>query len=107
MPAIIIYCTVPNKNEAKEISKAILERKLAACISTVDKVDSMFSWNGKICNERELLLIIKTKRELFNQIETVIKELHSYNVPEIIGLPIVAGSEDYLGWIDHETKSTN
>ncbi len=104
MDAIVIFCTVPNKSEAKKISKALIELKLAACVSTVDKVDSMFSWNGETCNEHELLLIIKTKKDLFEKIESVIKELHSYNVPEIIGLPVIIGSEDYLGWIEHETN---
>ena len=107
MDAIVIFCTVPDKNEAKKISRAILDRKLAACVSIIDKVDSNFSWNGEICNEHELLLIIKTKKELFDEIQVLINELHSYNVPEIIGLPIVVGSTDYLGWIEHETKSTN
>lgn len=104
MEAIVIFCTVPNKKEAKKISKALIELKLAACVSTIDKVDSMFSWNGETCNEHELLLVIKTRKELFEKNENIIKELHSYNVPEIIGLPIVAGSQDYLGWIEHETN---
>jgi len=103
MEAIVIFCTVPNKDDAKKISKALIEENLAACVSTVDKVRSLFSWNGEMCFENELLLIIKTKRELFEKIEAVIKALHSYNVPEIIGLPVIVGSEDYLGWIEHET----
>lgn len=103
MGAVVIFCTVPNKDEAKKISRALLNENLAACCSTVDKVSSMFSWNGEICNENELLLIIKTRQELFDKIEAVIKAFHSYNVPEIIALPIIQGSKDYLGWIDHET----
>lgn len=105
MEAVVIFCTVPNKSEAKKISKVILESKLAACVSVIDKVDSHFSWNGEVCNESECLLIIKTKKELFGELEAIIKDLHSYNVPEIIGLPVIVGSEDYLGWIEHETKS--
>ena len=103
MDAIVIFCTVPDRDDAKKISKALIEENLAACVSTVDKVSSLFSWNGEMCSENELLLIIKTKRELFEKIEAVIKALHSYNVPEIIGLPVSVGSEDYLGWIEHET----
>lgn len=103
MDAIVIFCTVPNKDEAKKISKVLIQESLAACVSTVDKVSSLFSWNGEVCSENELLLIIKTRRELFEKIEIVIKELHSYNVPEIIALPVIVGSEDYLGWIEHET----
>ena len=104
MDAIVIFCTVPTKDDAKKISNAIISEKLAACVSIVDKVNSLFSWNGEVCSENELLLVIKTKRELFSKIEEVIKELHSYNVPEIIALPVIIGSEDYLGWIEHETS---
>ena len=104
MDAIVIFCTVPNKDDAKKISKALIEENLAACVSTVDKVNSMFSWNGEVCTENELLLVIKTRRDLFEKIEVVIKALHSYNVPEIIALPVIVGSDDYLGWIEHETK---
>lgn len=102
MDAIVVFCTVPNKDDAKKISKALLEENLAACVSTIDKVSSLFSWNGEICSENELLLVIKTRKELFEKIEVVIKALHSYNVPEIIALPIILGSDDYLGWIEHE-----
>ena len=104
MDAIVIFCTVPNNEDAKNISNAIVSAKLCACVSIIDKVHSVFSWNGEICNENEKLLIIKTKKELFTKIEEVIKELHSYNVPEIIALPIILGSEEYLGWIEHETN---
>ncbi len=103
MEAVVIFCTVPNKDEAKKISEALLKEKLAACVSTVDKVSSMFLWNEELCKENELLLIIKTKKELFDKIEAVIKAFHSYNVPEIIALPVILGSQDYLGWIEHET----
>lgn len=103
MDAIVIFCTVPTKDDAKKISNAIVSEHLAACVSIVDKVHSVFSWNSELCNENEMLLIIKTRRELFDKIEAVIKALHSYNVPEIIALPVIVGSEDYLGWIAHET----
>ena len=103
MEAVVIFCTVPNKDEAKKISEALLKEKLAACVSTVDKVSSIFLWNEELCKENELLLIIKTKKELFDKIEAVIKAFHSYNVPEIIALPVILGSQDYLGWIEHET----
>lgn len=104
MDAIVIFCTVPTKDDAKKISNAIVSERLAACVSIVDKVHSVFSWNSELCNENEMLLIIKTRRELFDKIEAVIKALHSYNVPEIIALPVIVGSEDYLGWIAHETN---
>lgn len=106
MNAIVIYCTVPTKDDAKKISKALIESNLAACVSTVDKVNSLFSWNGETCSEHELLLIIKTRIDLFDKIEYVINELHPYNVPEIIALPVIKASQEYLGWIEHETTDT-
>ena len=104
MDAVVIFCTVPNKAEAKKISNALVSERLAACVSTVDKISSIFSWNGELCSESELLLVIKTRAELFDKIEAVIKAFHSYNVPEIIALPIITGSKEYLGWIEHETS---
>ncbi len=104
MEFIVIFCTVSSKDEAKDISTALLKEKLAACVSTVDKVSSMFLWNGKISKENELLLIIKTRKDNFDKIEAVIKALHSYNIPEIIALPVIKGSNDYTGWLEHETE---
>ena len=105
MDAVVIFCTVPNKDEAKKISNALVSENLAACVSTIDKVSSIFSWNGELCSENELLLVIKTRAELFKKIEVVIKAFHSYNVPEIIALPVMMGSHEYLGWIEHETNT--
>ena len=104
MDAIVIYCTVPDKNAAKEISKHLLKYRLAACVSAVDKVESMFSWDGEIAKEKEILLIIKTLRVNFEKIKNLITELHPYQVPEVIALPIVDCSKEYLQWLVHETK---
>ncbi len=104
MNAIVIFCTVPKKDDAKKISDALIKESLAACVSTVDKVHSIFAWDNEICSENELLLIIKTRLENFDKIEAVIKALHPYNVPEIIALPIITGSKDYLDWVEHETQ---
>ena len=70
----------------------------------VDNVKSMFSWEGDLCEEKEILLLIKTKRENYAKIKLVIEDLHPYNVPEIIALPVVDCSEDYLKWVASETK---
>lgn len=104
MEFIIIYCTVPNKKEGKAIAKNLVENNLVACVSMIDKVESVFSWDGEMCEEHEALLIIKTRRELFDKIRVVIKKLHSYNVPEVIALPIIEADETYLKWIEHETR---
>lgn len=103
MDAIVIYCTVPDKKVAKEISKHLLKYRLAGCVSAVDRVESMFSWDGEIEKEKEILLIIKTLRTNFEKIKQIITDLHPYQVPEIIALPIVDCSKEYLEWLVHET----
>ncbi len=104
MDIIVIYCTVPDKKLAKEISKVLMKHKLAACVSMIDNVKSVFSWDGEICEEKEVLMMIKTRRSNYAKIKLVIEDMHSYNVPEIIALPIVDCSEDYLKWLVKETE---
>lgn len=104
MEYIVIYCTVPNKKEGKTIAKKILDHKLAACVNIIDKIESVFLWDGKMSEEQEALMIIKTKKEMFEKIQFIIKDMHSYNVPEIIAMPILQGDEIYLKWIEHETS---
>ena len=104
MDLVVINCTVPSKKIAKDIARFLLKNKLAACVSMVDNVKSMFSWEGDLCEEKEILLLIKTKRENYAKIKLVIEDLHPYNVPEIIALPVVDCSEDYLKWVASETK---
>ena len=104
MDIILIYCTVPNKKIAKDIATLIVKNKLAACVSITENVESMFSWDGDFCKEKELLLSIKTVRENFEEINSLINELHPYNVPEVIAVPVINCSEDYMKWIVHEIK---
>ena len=104
MDIIVIYCTVPNKKLAKTITKVLMKHKLAACVSMIDNVRSTFSWDGEICEEKEVLLIIKTRRANYGKVKLVIEDLHTYNVPEIIALPIVDCSKEYLQWLAHETQ---
>lgn len=104
MEYIVIYCTVPNKKEGREIAKTLVENELAACVNIIDKIESVFSWNGELTEEKEALLMIKTRKELFTRINHTIQKLHSYNVPEVISIPIVEADETYLKWIAHETQ---
>ena len=104
MDYIVVFITTSSLEEAKKIANFIVESKIAACVNIIEKVDSIFSWKGNIENYRESLLIIKTKRNLFNKLKEEVKKLHSYTVPEIIAIPIVDGSEDYLTWIDETVK---
>ena len=105
MDIVVIYCTVPTKKLAKEITQVIMKHKLAACISMIENVKSVFSWDGEICEEKEIMLMIKTRRANYGKIKLVIEDVHTYNVPEIIALPIVDCSEDYLKWLVQETAS--
>ena len=105
MDIIVINCTVPNKKLAKEIARVIMKHKLAACVSMIENVHSIFSWDGDICEEKEVLLMIKTRRANYAKIKLVIEDIHSYTVPEIIALPIVDCSEDYLKWLVKETEA--
>lgn len=104
MEFIVIYCTVPNKKEGKEIAKTLVEHNLAACVNIVDKIESIFSWDGQLEEQKEALMMIKTKRELFDKVKFIIHKLHSYTVPEVIAIPIIEADETYLKWIAHETK---
>ena len=105
MDIIVIYSTVPSKRIAKDIIKILMKHKLAACVSMVENVKSIFSWDGEICEEKEILMMIKTRRAHYGKVKLVVEDLHSYSVPEIIALPIVDCSEDYLKWLVKETES--
>ncbi|MGC8771812.1 MAG: divalent-cation tolerance protein CutA [Brevinematia bacterium] len=104
MNYIVVFITTSSLEEAKKIANYLVENKIAACINIVEKVNSTFFWKGNIENYDESLLIVKTKRSLFNKLKEEVKKLHSYTVPEIIAIPIVEGSEDYLNWIDETVK---
>lgn len=96
---IVIFCTTANRAEAEAISAALLERKLIACSNVLDGAHSLFWWEGKVQNEKEHIMIMKSVDDLFEQLEETIKKMHSYDVPEIIALPIVKGSKEYLNWL--------
>ena len=102
MKAVIIQTTTSSKEEAKKIAKILIQDKLAACVQLKD-IESLYSWDGKLCCERETLLSIKTKKELFSKVKSKILELHSYDTPEIIELDISNISEDYLKFIKENT----
>ncbi len=105
MDIIVVYCTVPDKKIAKNITKILMKHKLAACVSMIENVKSVFSWDGEVCEEKEILMMIKTRRANYGKIKLVIEDMHPYTVPEVIALPIVDCSEDYLKWLVKETES--
>lgn len=104
MKNCVIYCTVPNEFSANLIATTLVEEHLVACVNIVPSITSIYSWNGKTQEDKELLLIIKTREENFCDIEKRIKELHEYNTPEIIAIPIIEGSKEYQNWIINETN---
>ena len=101
---IIVLVTATSNDEATTIGKALVDEHLAACVNIVPEVRSLFFWQGKTQDERELLLICKSRLPLMDAIVSRVKSLHSASVPEVIALPIVAGSRDYLDWVQSSTK---
>ncbi len=97
---IVILITASSEEEAYKIAELLVNRRKAACVNIVPRVDSLFWWEGKLDSAQESLLIVKTKASLFPEIVGLVKRAHSYEVPEIIALPIITGSEDYLTWLD-------
>ncbi|MFZ3091019.1 MAG: divalent-cation tolerance protein CutA [Nitrospirota bacterium] len=104
MEAVVILITASSIDEAKKIGNALMEERLIACVNIIPQVESIFYWQEKVCNEKEALMIIKTRKSLINDIIKRVKSIHSYSVPEIIALPIISGSEDYLKWVGDVTK---
>lgn len=100
---IVVLVTATSKVEAQKIAKAVLNKKLAACVNIITGLTSFFSWKGKIEKANELLLVIKTRKTLFKKLEKEILANHSYSVPEVIALPILEGSKKYLDWLRLET----
>ena len=103
---ILTFITTGSVQEAEMIANALVEKKLAACGNIVPAIRSIFWWQDHLENEQEALLILKSRSTLLPDIIAVVKALHSYAEPEIIAMPILAGSESYLAWIDKETQSS-
>jgi len=100
--SIVVMITCSSKREANKVKKVLLEKRKVACVNIIPKVDSFFWWKGKIDSSLEVLLLAKTKKNMIKEIITLVKKIHSYEVPEIIALPIIGGNRDYLNWIEKE-----
>ena len=101
---IVVLVTCGSEEEALKIANALVEGHLAACVSLVSPIRSIYRWEGKIWDEKEWLLIIKTQKERFEELEKKVKSVHSYSVPEIISLPVGEGSLPYLNWLEEMIK---
>jgi periplasmic divalent cation tolerance protein len=104
MEALVVYITAPNEEEAAKIAKILVEERLAGCVNIIKDIRSIYSWQGKLEDEKEVLMIVKTRLELFSALTSKVKELHSYTVPEVIAMPIVDGSEEYINWLQKATR---
>ena len=102
---LIALITVPSEETGRKIARHLLEQKLAACVNIIPGVRSMYVWKGEIQDEAEALLVVKTRSELFSEhLVPALKAVHPYEVPEIIALPVVSGSVEYLKWIEEVTS---
>jgi len=101
---VVLFVTCGSEEEALKVARALVEERLAACANLVSPIRSIYRWGGKVWDEKEWLLIIKTQRSRFEKLEKRVRSLHSYTTPEIIALPIVEGSSPYLRWIEEMTE---
>jgi periplasmic divalent cation tolerance protein len=101
---IVVFITAPGEDEAARIAKTLVESRLAACVNIIKNVRSIYRWKGNIEDDPEVLMVVKTRKVHFDALKGKLKELHSYEVPECIALPVVAGSEDYLKWLNESTE---
>ena len=101
---IVVLITIDSEDEAVKIAKALLEENLIACANIIGKIRSLYKWKGEVCDDPEVLIICKSQRHLFSRLSEKVKALHSYDVPEIIAMPLVEGWAPYLQWIEEETQ---
>ncbi len=97
---VVVLVTAKNLKEARRIAGHLLNKKLAACVNLIEGVRSFFFWEGKMDHSREVLLIIKSDKKRLSRLTKEVKALHSYDTPEVIALPVIGGSQDYLRWIE-------
>lgn len=100
----LVFCTTSTRSEALDIARALISKKLAACVNVIDEVYSIYEWEGEIEETKEHILVIKTVASLFDRLKMEIKALHSYELPEIIAIEIKDGSNRYLEWIKNSCK---
>jgi periplasmic divalent cation tolerance protein len=103
MQANVILCTVPTEEHAQQVARTLVEEHLAACVSIVPGLRSIYRWEDGICDDAELLLLIKTRRESFAELLRHLNELHPYAVPEVLALAVADGSPTYLDWLEGAT----
>ena len=106
MNAILVLSTVDSADLGQQISASLVESGLAACVSIIPNIRSVYRWKGKVCDEGEWLLVIKTTSELFEAVRERIRQLHTYQVPEILAIPVSSGDADYLAWLGEQIRQS-
>jgi periplasmic divalent cation tolerance protein len=102
--AIVVLITAPGADKAAEIGRALVEERLAACANIVPGVRSIYRWEGKLQDDAEVLMLVKTRAALFEKLRERVVALHPYSVPEVLALPVAAGAQPYLDWIASATS---
>jgi periplasmic divalent cation tolerance protein len=101
---ITIFCTSPDLDTARKISEELVQSRLAACCNILPGIQSIYHWENILQQDDELLILIKTRSDIFSEVERKIKDIHPYSVPEIIALPLIHGNVEYLNWMDDNVK---
>jgi periplasmic divalent cation tolerance protein len=101
---LVVLVTVPSRDKGEEIAGHLVEEHVAACVNILGPVSSVYRWQGEVCADDEHLLVIKTTRERYPSLEERVRALHSYDVPEVLALPVEAGSAAYLDWVIEEVR---
>lgn len=100
---LVVLVTCPNQKVGQQLGHALVQERLAACVNVIPEITSIYRWEGKICRDAEVLLVIKTRRMRLSALIRRVKALHPYSVPEVIALPLVGGSASYLSWVCDST----
>lgn len=103
---IVIFVTCANIKEARRIAFMLVKNKLVACVNIIDKIESVYRWRGKVERAKEVLLILKSKKAKLAKVIKLVKSMHSYEVPEIIALPVTNGYQPYLEWLDESIRES-
>jgi len=102
--ALLVFTTLPTADKAEELAKALVEERLAACANLLPAIRSIYRWQGKLQDENEVLVLLKTRAEHLERLKLRILELHPYEVPEVLAVPVESGYQPYLDWLAGETK---
>ena len=101
---IQVLTTLENRDDAEKIARTLVEKRIAACVQIMGPLTSFFQWQGKLDSAQEYLCVIKSRNDLFQELEIIIKSMHPYEVPEILATPITKGNKDYLSWLAETLK---